>query len=179
MVQVQNGRLIYNWIQLKDQSYPGARVVRPEVDAMVERFRQFLADGKLGVLKPNQWEVTYVNHFLRGGVWNTPADWPNLFEGRLVQPPAPLDPLQLESLGGTWRYLLPNQNGRLHVELIHGRTGPQPDSPEALIMKLTARGPVREGEIELDAGLSLGHDAVVSSFKRLTSEAARNHWGEK
>jgi uncharacterized protein (TIGR04255 family) len=179
MVQLQNGRLLYNWIQVDGAPYPSADVVRAEFQAILARFGTFVADYKLGPLVPNQWEVTYVNHFLRGSVWNSPADWAALFEGRLVQPPAPLDPLELEGLGGTWRYVLPGRRGRLHVELVHGRTGPRAESPEALVMKLTARGPVREGDAPLDAGISLGHDAVVSSFRRLTSAAARDHWGEE
>ena len=178
MIQLQNGRFIYNWIRGKDGLYPGAQLIRPEFDQMLSKFEAFLKDHRLGPMKPNQWEVTYVNHFVRGTVWQTPLDWPGLFDGKLVQPAAPLSPLELESLGGTWRYVIPERRGRLHVEVIHCRTGPDSAAEEAVILKLTARGPMpKEGG--LDAGLQLGHDVVVSSFKKLHSEAARQHWGEK
>lgn len=178
MVQIQNGRFVYNWIGAKNQTYPGAVIIRPEFDRMFARFQEFLKDRKLGPLKPNQWEVTYVNHFIRGTVWQTPRDWPAIFGDKLVRPPESLDPLELESVGGAWRYTIPENQGRLHVEVVHGRTGFELGSEEAIILKLTARGPIPKSG-GLDAGLQLGHDVVVSSFKRLHSEAARQHWGEQ
>ena len=44
-------------------------------DALFEKFRTFVREMRLGDLRLNQWEVTYVNHLPKGTVWNSPADW--------------------------------------------------------------------------------------------------------
>jgi len=65
------------------------------------------------------------------------------------------------------------------VELKHGRKGDS-EGEELLVMKLTARGSIREDEGEessLEAGLDLGHEVIVQSFKELTSEEAHKQWG--
>jgi hypothetical protein len=64
----------------------------------------------------------------------------------------------------------------------------QPDD-EALLMRLTARGPLppssepfTEGvalPTSIDDGFKLGHDAIVDSFFRLTPENAHMLWERK
>jgi hypothetical protein len=52
---------------------------------------------------------------------------------------------------------------------------------EHLLMRLTARGPVieeREGWNVL-GGLDIGREAIVKSFKMLTSDEARRFWKEQ
>jgi uncharacterized protein (TIGR04255 family) len=178
MVQVQNGCLIYNWLQLPGERYPRDRAIRPEFDQMLRRFTDFVSAQKLGEVKFNQWEVTYVNHLPINTVWQTPKDWPSLFNG-LAQPAAEIEGLSLESLGGTWRYVIPPNRGRLHVGLQHGRTAEGPAGVEALIVTLTARGPVSDADGGLAAGISLGHNAIVGTFARMMSDKARGQWGEE
>ncbi len=84
MVQVQNGRLHYNWLGRPGGEYPRYKKVRPEFDTMLSEFQRFLADEKLGEMRPNQWEVAYVNRIPRGTVWNEPADWAKLFRSLVL-----------------------------------------------------------------------------------------------
>jgi uncharacterized protein (TIGR04255 family) len=180
MVQIQNGRLHYNWIGHDGSPYIRYQVIRPEFEEIAGRFRGFLKEEGLAEPRLNQWEVTYVNHIRKGGVWNSPTDWQHVFNGGLV--PA-VRSARIESIGGEWHYEIEPERGRLHVQLQHGRAGSL-EAPEALILTLTARGPASgTGDAAIraafDTGLDTGHAVVVESFVEMTSSAARAHWEEQ
>jgi len=177
MIQVQNGRLHYNWLGHEGKPYPSFEQVEPDFQKALAAFRQFLAQESLGELRPNQWEVTYVNHIPKGSVWNDPRDWVGLFPSLAALPPK-ASSVRLESFGGQWHYEIEPQRGRLHVNLVHGWRR-KPVEQEILDLKLTARGPVKpadEGGPSLDEGLCIGHETIVRSFTELTSAEAHEYW---
>jgi hypothetical protein len=173
MVQVQNGRLHYNWIGRGGQDYRRYRVVRPAFDRIYATFQQFLSHQKLGALQPNQWEVTYVNHIPKGSVWNSPADWAKLFVGLPGVWGEPSE-VRLESLGVTWHFEIPERRGRLHIDLKHARLAEQ-EVKEVLRLTLTARGPVDE-TTPLSVGLDLGRRVIVLTFRDITCKEAWAYW---
>ncbi|MBI3467594.1 MAG: TIGR04255 family protein [Planctomycetes bacterium] len=181
MIQVQNGRFHYNWLGKGGGQYPHYPNVRAAFDCQLAHFRSFLASSALGELRPNQWEVTYLNHIPKGTVWQTPADWPALLAG-LAAPSAGPASTRLESAAGEWHYEIPPQLGRLHVQLVHGK-GSETDDGELLQLTLTARGPISEQTgptdtwTQLSNGLDLGHRVIVLAFLDLTSDAAHEFWG--
>ena len=180
MIQLQNCRADYNWIGQPGQEYPRYSTVRPEFDRVLSGFGELVAEHDLGELVPNQWEVTYVNHMPRGTVWNAPADWPMVFRslpGLAVVP----EGMCLEGFGGHWHFEIQPQRGRLHVELQHAFVE-GPEKKEVLALKLTARGPISkeaDAMAPIDSGLNLGHDAIVTSFERLTSRQAHDYWNRE
>jgi uncharacterized protein (TIGR04255 family) len=180
MIQVQNGRVHLNWMKRGDKDYPRYRQILPQFQHVLARFRNFLDDNEMGSISPNQWEVTYVNHFPRGTVWEKVEDWSCLLPG-LAPPAAVSRRVSFETFNGRWQFEIPMKRGRLHVELSHSQSAGA-TSQEALVLKLTARGPVdRLGEPE-DAwarGLDLGRQAIVLTFKDLSSPAAHRYWGIK
>ena len=48
---------------------------------LITRFSRFVSSRKLGTLRPNLWEVTYIDHIPHGTVWNSLADLPRVFPG--------------------------------------------------------------------------------------------------
>ena len=177
LIQVQNGRLHFNWIRGQDDKYPRYGSVRPQFDAVQQEFEQFLAEEGFAALRPNQWEVTYVNHLPRGTVWKTPRDWETLFVGLPTLRAVPSE-VQLESFESTWHFEIPERRGRLHVDLKLGKTRDDPPT-ELLRLTLTARGPVgseESGGLTLSDGLNLGRRVIVRTFKEITSEAAHAFW---
>ena len=180
MIQVQNGRFHYNWVGV-GKDYPRYSQIRQEFDKELKAFENFLREESLGEIKPNQWEVTYVNHIPRRTTWETPAEWgPRVLPGLLGCFPESNE-VAAESFGGQWHYEIKPQRGRLHIELRHMKPE-SPDAPDLLIMKLTARGPIgtaEEGGPTLDQGLDLGREAIVRAFKELTSPEAHEYWGLK
>jgi uncharacterized protein (TIGR04255 family) len=180
MIQLQNGRLHYNWLGHKGGGYPRYHEIRPEFDGVFKQFERFVTDHKLGELRPNQWEVTYVNHMPRGTVWKEPGDWQDVFR----QLPSVIDcpeSVALESCAGEWHFEIKPQLGRLHVELRHGRSGVE-CGEDLLRLTLTARGPIAEIEgngPDLSKGLDLGRETIVTTFKAITTESAHAYWGLK
>jgi uncharacterized protein (TIGR04255 family) len=174
MIQLQNGKLLYNWMGQAGEAYPRFSRVKAEFDEFVGRFQEFVGREHLGDWRPNQWEVSYLNHLPRESVWQTPSDWSGLL--RLAPQPTPDlgAEIGLESVQGQWHYEIRPRRGRLHVALVHGRT-PGLEGSELLVLTLTARGPISHSTT-LDDGIRLGHDVIVHSFASLTSDAARQYW---
>lgn len=180
MVQLQNCRLDYNWIG-PEQAYPRYRTVRPEFDRVLGEFRNLIAEHSLGELVPTQWEVTYVNQMPRGGLWNEPEEWTDLFTGLPGLATTP-EGMKLEGFGGHWHFEIEPQRGRLHVELQQAFIGGCDEKQEVLVMRLTARGPLQNDQepvTTIDAGLNLGHDTIVTSFRDLTSRRAHDYWNRE
>lgn len=173
MIQVQNGRLHYNWIGRGGQHYRRYKFVRPAFDHVYGSFEQFLSRENMDSISPNQWEVTYVNHISKGTVWNDPSDWAKLFEGLIGTAKRP-DEVRLESLGGAWHFEIPEQRGRLHVDLKHAKLTDK-DANEVLRLTLTARGPIDEST-QLSDGLDLGRRVIVMTFRDITSKEAHAFW---
>lgn len=171
MIQVQDTRFILNW-RREQGGYPSYKTLRPEFQQHFKSFRDFASEAVLGDVIPNQWEVTYVNHIPRGGLWESVADWPKILPG--LHTPKTWGNLPLETQGGNWRFVIENR-ARLYVSLQHGRL--TPDSEDLLVLQFTARGPVSAdaGRL-LDDGFDLGHEAIVKSFAAMTSPEAHTAW---
>ncbi|MCL4741219.1 MAG: TIGR04255 family protein [Phycisphaerales bacterium] len=176
MIQVQNGRFHLNWIATDDEPrYPRFRTNLPVFLEELERFRSFLNAERIGEPEFDQWEVTYVNRFVRGRDWGSPADLGTLLPSLLGPLPAH-GGLAPEVPACTWRFVIAPQRGRLHLEL-ENQPRQTESGEEAAILKLTARGPMNEGQPTIEEGLKLGHDVIVQSFVEITSREAHRKWG--
>lgn len=172
MVQLQNGRLHYNWIGSAGRDYRRYNVVRPAFDRIHGIFESFLKSEKLGPIRHNQWEVTYVNHIPKGTVWNSPSDWMNLFVG--VPMINANNDVRLESISAAWHFEIPPRLGRLHVDLRHANVSAG-QQQEILRLTLTARGPT-DAQVTWGSGLDLGRRTIVMTFKGITARAAHEYW---
>jgi uncharacterized protein (TIGR04255 family) len=180
MIQVQNGRLHFNWLGEGGGKYPHYANVREGFTRALRQFMEFLRGEDLGAFKPNQWEVTYLNHIPQGTVWTKPQDWD--FFRPLAGLPTVDGTVQGESFEGEWHFVIPEQRGRLHVNWQHAAKS-EPEAKELIVLNLTARGPLES--VEPDAvnaiveGLNLGRDTIVRSFENLMSDEANKYWGLK
>ncbi|MBI4578070.1 MAG: TIGR04255 family protein [Planctomycetes bacterium] len=176
MVQVQNGRLHYNWLGQAGGDYPRYAAVLPEFERTAGQFNEFVRRRGLGQVRLNQWEVTYVNHIPKGDLWTGPTDWPNVL--KTITPPAEVAGRLLESASGDWHYQIVPERGRLHVHLRHGK--PAGTGPDMMVLTLTARGPIGEASdqwVNLRNGLDCGHKAIVLAFIDMTTTKAHQYWG--
>lgn len=177
MVQIQNSRFIYNWRKV-DANYPTYDTLFPEFKRHFGQFRDFVRMAELSELKPNQWEITYVNHIPKGELWNSPRDWPAIFPGYYI-PADRVNQQLFESFAGNWHLILRDNRGRLHIVIQHVKSM-FPEEREVLLLQFTARGPVDESSaVELEDGLNLGHEAIVTSFAAITSDDAHKAWHRK
>jgi uncharacterized protein (TIGR04255 family) len=173
LLQIQPTRFHLNW-QKREGFYPSYRRLIAEFEDMFARFRSFTQRMGLGELAVNQWELTYVDAFPKKEYWTAPADWTTFLPGLFGQlfPTDGLD-LALEHRAAEWSYEIQPKRGRLHIAAGPSRVG-------ALILQMTARGPVGESGAEtLRAGLDVGHAAASGTFLRVASEEAKKRWGPK
>jgi hypothetical protein len=182
MIQLQDTRLLLNWRKANDgdcMSYPSYKVLIDEFESKLSILQEFVMQHKLGSLQLNQWEITYVDSFPQGDLWNSPADWqfilPGLF-GRLST--TSQDELSLEHRAAEWSYEIKPKRGRLHV---NAQVGFLTDSSKpSLLLNLTARGPVSENEVRsLRDGLDLGHSVSVREFLAMVDPKVKATWKEK
>ncbi len=181
MIQFQHGRVHFNWLGKGGTDYPRYAAVREGFIDVFRKFVTFVSQENLGDVRPNQWEVTYINNIPQGTVWNSPSDW-NFFKPLSAVPTIP-DIVQGESFSGEWHFLIPGKRGRLHAHWEHG-LAPGSEQPRlsTVWLTFTARGSVEIGEEILGsvlAGVDLGHTTIVQSFRSLMSDQANAYWGLK
>jgi uncharacterized protein (TIGR04255 family) len=178
MLQIQDTRFIYNW-RKRGRDYPSYDELLPKFRSHFSDFHAFASEHKLGELKVNQWEVTYISHLPRGELWQTPNDWPSIVPSLHLLPHTQWNDLEPEDLGAEWHLVIPDRRGRLHVGLRHGKVL-NGDGPEVMVFNMTARGPVNVDQgMDWAEGLDLGHSAIVTSFASMVSPTALKHWGAK
>ena len=161
MIQVQNNRLHFNWLGESGGGYPRYERVLEGLVSVLRQFVGFVEQEKVGDFRPNQWEVTYINHIPQGTVWNTSSEWS--FFKPLGGVPTIDNLLYGESFTGEWHFVIPDQKGRLHVQWQHGLR--EETESELVRLMFTARGKTEEGKDPLQAtidGLNLGRRTVVS-----------------
>lgn len=172
MIQVQNGRFIYNWLGDADGKYPSYESVRPEFDEHWDKFREFvISNSDENTVQPNQWEVIYVNRIPCGSVWDQLSDLPEVFTF-LKQPPLGDLELSSKSIGGEWQFEISPQKGALYLKLGMDHR----DNIANVVMTLLTRGPIGEDTLSLNDGLELGHKTITEAFDRLTSVKAKKSW---
>lgn len=143
----------------------------PEFLGMWSQFKSFLSSRGLGEPLVNQWEVTYVNRVARCELWDSPSQWGRVFDGLL---PREIGDESLETVQVLQRFEIKPQRGRLYVEL---EGGSDANGKQAMLLRLTARGGI-SAEETLEDGIRLGRHSVVKKFIELSSDEAKEFWGE-
>ena len=178
LIQVQSTRFHLNW-RKRGSVYPSFKSLIVEFEALFERFIRFSEEAGIGKVLLNQWELTYIDAFLKGECWETPSDWatclPGLFSS--LFPTVGLE-MQLDNRAAEWSYELQPKRGRLHIAASPGRWGD--DNKECLLLHMTTRGPTSGNGMDfLRTGLELGHSVAVETFLRVTDKAEQTRWGIK
>lgn len=175
LIQVQNGRFVSNWRKvLGDEEYPRYSSTRAMFEREWTRFCGFLESQALPQPAVKQCEVSYFNHIERGKGWGDFGDlkevipsWSGECSGTFLPTP--------EAVLLTTRYVMPGDQGRLHVLL-------QPvirlaDRREVLQLELTARGRPASSDLgAVLAWLDLGREWVVKGFADFTSSKMHQLW---
>jgi uncharacterized protein (TIGR04255 family) len=175
LMQIQNDRFIKNWRKGTGNSeYPHyTPVIKPAFERDFKEFQTFVADQKLGEIRVNQCEVTYVNHIVAGEGWSRHEEIEKIFTFWKQFPVDPY-PGRAEDFVCHARFpiLGPNNEriGRLHLDV-------QPavnisDNKPMYAVNLTARGMYGRG-IEF---FDIGRRCIVKSFEQLTTEYMHEVW---
>ena len=174
LIQVQDTRFIYNW-KKQTGSHRSFRDLYAEFEGYMQRFANFLPEAGLAPPAQNQWEITYVNHVAKGELWDTPADWPDIFPGLFGRRSIVTANANLEMSSLTARFEIPQRLGKVHLQ---AHLGKMPDEAEVLVLNLTARGPLLDAGQGWNpaSGMEIGHEALVRTFVDVSSPSALAHW---
>lgn len=179
ILQLQSDRLLHNWRQIKEtDSYPRYQTVSKKFLEAWESFLSFCADERLSPPSINQLELTYINHIPIKERGTPFKDIEKIFPDlRWRERHSFLsDP---ETLSWKTSFVLPNQEGRLHVSLRHAFR--RKDKIPVLLFELTARGMPRKSDKEnIEKWFALGREWIVRAFADLTDPAIQKEfWGRK
>lgn len=176
MIQIQGSKFIYNWRKRKSH-YPSYDKLLPEFNIQFEKFKQFAEDSGNEKLQLNQWEVTYVNHFFKGELWETSSDLSSILPSLSI-PPAMPDKQQLDRFNGEWHFIIGENLGRLYITIDQVRVlEEEEEEKDALLLQFTARGPITAENVDnLKSCFDIGHESIVQSFTDITSKSAHKFW---
>jgi uncharacterized protein (TIGR04255 family) len=177
LVQIQRNAFIRNWRQTEQSTeYEHYENVRPLFERDWRTFCEFLKVEKLGQIEVVQCEVTYINHLVRGREWKTFDDKSRIFRIWTSASAESLRASQMVSFMTVFE--LPDNAGTLQVAIQPGIR--KRDNKEIMQFSLTATGkPAGSSLADILKWLDLGHVAVVTSFRDLTTPEMHRHWGIK
>jgi uncharacterized protein (TIGR04255 family) len=154
---------------------PTYEQVRAHFGAVMSGVAQFATKYGLGELLPDLWGLTYVNAIPAGELWQTVADWSNIFPSLFPATPPNYGGCVWSSFDGEWHLVIPPTFGRVHVKVM--KSVANRTKGVVLLMVLTVRGEVGDGgATSWEEGLNQAHDTAVKLFYELSSPSARAHW---
>jgi len=176
LIQLQRDRFIKNWRKVGDvDTYPRYERVREGFDRDFEGFAGFVSRHRLGSLRVNQYEVSYINHIVAGEGWESHKDVEEVFT--VWKQPRSADPGQTEDLMFRARFPIADDTGgfagRLYVTLQSARR--LSDGAPMFVLELTARGHANDHSDFFD----LGRRWIVKSFAELTTPKMHKIWGRR
>ncbi len=167
LLQIQTDRFFYNWRrQQSEVEYPRFKTVFQSFKDNLNQFSGFLGEMGIGSIDPRRYELTYVNHLLKGEGWEPgqaiekvvpDLGW-RAERGRFLKPPTG----QAHQLV----FPLPGNQGTLVLKISQGKRAI--DELPVLSVDLTAKGIGNDKSIEW---FELAHEWIVRSFADVTNES--------
>jgi uncharacterized protein (TIGR04255 family) len=182
LVQVQHNWFARNWRKMEDHpEYHRYHSIRGPFERDLSTFIDFIHEAGLGVVKPVQCELTYINHIFPGTSWSDHGDLSQIV--RVWRDDLARDFLpRPEQVQFAVSYVIPGtateHQGRLHMSMQPAFTV----SGEApiYVLNLTARGAPLSDDIRGVLGfLDIAHEWVVRGFTSVTSDTMHDVWGRE
>ncbi len=177
LVQLQRDKLFKNWRKLAgNEPYPRYSKLIQEFSGEWETFLAFLREHDIAQPKPNQCELTYVNHLIPDDQKGL-GDPSTQFTFFRPQPSASFLP-PAEVFTWSARFQLPDGRGRLHVQANPAFRAR--DMKLVLLLNLTARGaPAGHSTEQFRGWFDLAHEWIVRAFEQITDPSLHKLWGKK
>ena len=173
VIQLQDSRFHVNWRKTSEaDKYPRFKEIYPRFEKLWDQFATFIAQTMVGSLKPNRFELTYVNHIEAAN----PTDIVSSIEASVrmyswttMKPeflPRP------NSVSAAWQFPLPDGKGILTANLSH----PERNRRQIVVLNMFAAGPASP-TYTLDDWFQTAHEWIVRGFTDLTTKTAHEKWG--
>lgn len=170
LIQVQHDRFLHNWKKANDTDiYPHYDHVIGNFRTCLATFKEFLVERRFDRIDPTQYELTYINHIVKGEGWQTLDDigdiFPDFFwrdsQNRFLPSP--------ETNNWQTSFVLPESAGRLRVSIRLGQR--RSDRLPTIILELTARGiSADRSPSSMWSWFDMAHEWIVRGFTDLTAE---------
>lgn len=174
-IQLQPDKLYLSWNRLNAKA-PRYANVKEEFVTLFKDVEAFAASASLGPIRPNLWEVHYVNQVPPGSLWQEPRDWHRVLPTLFPAGDPSLEGLRYATYSGEWHFEIQPEQGRVHVRV--AKMVMNKSTSPTLYFSLLARGLIGpRGTPDLVSGMETGHDACIRLFMGLTSREAHAEWG--
>ena len=180
MIQIQADRFSLNWRKVSDtDSYPRYKsYIRDKFSLELKELVHFLADEKIGEIKPKQCELTYINHIAMGSGWNKHSELGRVFVGwndKIIEDFS----AEIEDIGINMRVILRDKRkefiGRLHINISPALRNK--DKMPIIVLNLTARGiPFRDDFNGVFDFYDFAHEQIVKNFDAITTTKMHQIW---
>lgn len=168
LIQFQSTRFFCNWRFKPGSSYPRYSEFRDWFLNLFLIWANALGERNRRVIL-NQFELTYVDAFYQGDMWNNLSDWKNISPQLFSALENLGHGLTVSNRSARWSFDLPDQFGRLHVNSTYGRPNLESSSADALLLNSTVRGPI-DNKCDLRDSFDKAHEIVVAFFKSAVSD---------
>jgi uncharacterized protein (TIGR04255 family) len=184
LVQLQRDRIVHNWRKVGiDAEYPRYEPIKETFRQDVLKLETGLRECELPLIRPNQWEVTYVNHIRLplhssatefGQLQGVIAPWTGQYSDEFLEQPEDVQFSARYTIYGASR----NPIGRLHIAAQPGLQ--HEDGAQIVILTLTARGRPSDPSVAAAFdGLDIGRVQIVRGFTSVTTQDAHRAWGRR
>lgn len=177
LIQFQFDRFYFNWRRRKKE-YPRYHYVIEQFENILRKMQSFFKELELGDINPIEYELSYINHIVKGEGWETIDDFSNIFsdfvwtqrKGRFLPNP--------DNINWKVEFLLEEKMGRLSISLKQAiRTE---DKVPLLVFELNAHGINELADINTFRNwYDIAHKWIVNGFTDLTTSNAHRIWKRK
>jgi uncharacterized protein (TIGR04255 family) len=144
-------------------------------------FESFVAEHRLGAIRPNQCAVSYNNRFTRGNGWKNPEDLAKVitFLSNDVSRP-PKGSLELEQLAVAKVFRIHDNAGKPRARLYMTLGQAADENPDEMDLEFVVRGePVTADKRGMQNFYQMAHDHIVDLFEVLTTSRMHKLWGKQ
>lgn len=179
LLQIQRDRFVHNWRKIGDgYEYPRYETIKRQFSTEFGKFKRFLKENDLGLVHPNQVEITYVNHVLSEDEEISPKSLGKIFSFWSDRASC-VEVAQFESANFDAKYLIANDQGepagRVHVKAVPAFTA---KGKPMIRIELTARGaPQKPTFKSVMDFMDFGREKIVFMFAELTTRKMHQQWG--
>jgi uncharacterized protein (TIGR04255 family) len=178
LIQLQNDRLIFNWIKIPGENYPHFEKILEDFTYILAKLKNFVVHRDWPSIRVTQCELTRTNIIeVNQDILPSLADAPRVFAmlNKVNNPPS----VETENFSYTASQKIQLANNRQIVRLFT-TLSPRfrvPDGHGAYHLEFTLRGPVSDSdEAAITSFFSEARKSINDAFLASTTEKAQQYW---
>ena len=179
LIQIQDDRFVYNWRKRDNSDYPRYNAIKKEFLELLASFNHHLKSEKLGEVKPNICEITYVNHLRPNSLWKSHSEISKAVALNFEYSDSFLGEPESTNLSLSHPIIENDKTiGRLRTQInsVYDTKTREP----IIAINVSAFGEPEKKTIDGASDfLDIGHKWTVKGFTSLTRQDAHKVWGKE